>query len=44
MPAQHRGKACHILEQQPQLAELVAMTPESRQQRIHETESGSGYP
>mgnify|MGYP001192356553 FL=1 len=31
------GKACHILEQQPQLAELVAMDiSKSRQQRIHE--------
>ena len=31
------GKACHILEQQPQLAELVAMDiSESRQQRISE--------
>lgn len=31
------GKACHIVEQQPQLAELVAMDiSESRLQRIHE--------
>ena len=39
------GKACHILEQQPQLTELVAMDiSESRQQRIHENRERLGLP
>ena len=39
------GKACHILEQQPRLAELVAMDiSESRQQRIHENRERLGLP